>query len=125
MQFNHRRISLAINTALVLSGAGVGFAGNAIAESAKQMEEIVVTGSMIRNPNLERSAPVNVIASEEMEFQAVAQVEEILREIPGSVQALVPMSITAMGGFPTSICEDLAPTATLYWLMVGALRRRN
>jgi iron complex outermembrane recepter protein len=99
MQFNHRRISLAINTALVLSGAGVGFAGNAIAESAKQMEEIVVTGSMIRNPNLERSAPVNVIASEEMEFQAVAQVEEILREIPGSVPSTGANVNNGNGGF--------------------------
>lgn len=50
--------------------------------------EIVVTGSLISNPNLERSAPVNVTSSDEMELQASNVAEEVLREIPGIVPSI-------------------------------------
>ena len=47
--------------------------------------EIVVTGTLIQNPNLERSQPVNVTTSEELELRQTNLVEQILREIPGIV----------------------------------------
>jgi outer membrane receptor protein involved in Fe transport len=49
---------------------------------------IVVTGSLIRNPNLERSAPVNVTTSEEIELLQSNVAEEVLREIPGVVPSI-------------------------------------
>jgi outer membrane receptor protein involved in Fe transport len=51
-------------------------------------EEIVVTGSLIRNPNLERSAPVNTTSSDEIELLQSNVAEEILREIPGVVPSI-------------------------------------
>ncbi|PZQ24261.1 MAG: TonB-dependent receptor [Sphingopyxis macrogoltabida] len=45
--------------------------------------EIVVTGTLIRNPNLEQATPVNVIGSEEIELQQANVAEELLRELPG------------------------------------------
>ncbi|PXW78603.1 TonB-dependent receptor-like protein [Blastomonas natatoria] len=49
---------------------------------------IVVTGSLISNPNVVASSPVNVTTAEEIELLQANVAEEILREIPGVVPAL-------------------------------------
>jgi outer membrane receptor protein involved in Fe transport len=49
---------------------------------------IVVTGSLISNPNLEGSAPVNVTSADEIELLQSNVAEEILREIPGVVPSI-------------------------------------
>ncbi|MFD1612597.1 TonB-dependent receptor domain-containing protein [Sphingomonas tabacisoli] len=46
---------------------------------------IVVTGSLITNPNLERSTPVNVTTSEEVELRQTNVAEQLLRDVPGVV----------------------------------------
>ena len=48
-------------------------------------DEIVVTGSLISNPNLQRSSPVNVTTAAEIELRQSNVAEELLREIPGIV----------------------------------------
>ncbi len=48
-------------------------------------DEIVVTGSLISNPNLQRSSPVNVTTADEIELKQSNVAEELLREIPGIV----------------------------------------
>ncbi|WP_120717464.1 TonB-dependent receptor domain-containing protein [Tsuneonella amylolytica] len=48
-------------------------------------EEIVVTGSLIQNPNLVQSNPVNVTTSDQIELKQSNLAEEVLREIPGVV----------------------------------------
>lgn len=63
------------------------FAQNAAEEDTTQ-EEIVVTGSLIANPNLERSAPVNVTSAAEIERTGSNVAEQILREIPGIVPSI-------------------------------------
>lgn len=49
---------------------------------------IVVTGSLIRNPNLEQAVPVNVTSAEEIDLQQSNVAEEVLREIPGVVPSI-------------------------------------
>lgn len=51
-------------------------------------EAIVVTGSLIRNPNLVSSAPVVAIGSDEIELQQSNVAEELLRELPGVVPSV-------------------------------------
>ncbi|MFA9200831.1 MAG: TonB-dependent receptor domain-containing protein [Cypionkella sp.] len=46
---------------------------------------IIVTGSLIQNPNLERSAPVNVTTEGEIELKQATNAENLLREVPGVV----------------------------------------
>lgn len=46
---------------------------------------IIVTGSLISNPNLTRSAPVNVTTSEEINLRQTNVAEELLRDLPGVV----------------------------------------
>jgi len=46
-------------------------------------KEIVITGTLIRNPNLVASAPVTVVGHEEMQLRQTNTAEQILRTIPG------------------------------------------
>ena len=54
-------------------------------EGAATGGEIVVTGTLIRNPNLEQSTPVNVTTSDAIELKQSNTAEEVLRELPGVV----------------------------------------
>lgn len=49
---------------------------------------IVVTGSLISNPNIQRAAPVNVTSADEIDLLQSNVAEEILREIPGIVPSV-------------------------------------
>lgn len=56
--------------------------------TASEGETIVVTGSLITNPNLQQSAPVNVTNSEELQLRQTNVAEEVLRTIPGVVPSI-------------------------------------
>ena len=57
-------------------------------EAATEGEDIVVTGTLIRNPNLESSTPVNVTTSDAIELKQSNVAEEVLRELPGVVPSM-------------------------------------
>ncbi len=46
-------------------------------------QEVVITGTLIKNPNLEQATPVAVIGSDEIDLQQANVAEELLRELPG------------------------------------------
>lgn len=94
--FRKSHLSLAVSA--VLGFGALGAAPTAVAQDG-ELEEVIVTGSLIRNPNLTRSAPVNVISNEEMEFQSISVVEEILREVPGAVPSVGANVNNGNGGF--------------------------
>ena len=50
--------------------------------------DIVVTGTLIRNPNLVASAPVTVVGQEEIQLRQTNVAEEVLRTIPGAVPSI-------------------------------------
>ncbi|WBH15399.1 TonB-dependent receptor domain-containing protein [Sphingomonas radiodurans] len=45
--------------------------------------DIVVTGTLIKNPNLVQATPVKVVGADEIDLQQANVAEELLREIPG------------------------------------------
>ena len=49
---------------------------------------IVVTGSLISNPNIQRASPVNVTSADEIDLLQSNVAEDILREIPGIVPSI-------------------------------------
>jgi outer membrane receptor protein involved in Fe transport len=51
-------------------------------------QEIVVTGTLIRNPNLVASAPVTVVGQEEIQLRQTNVAEEVLRTIPGAAPSI-------------------------------------
>ncbi|MEA3051753.1 MAG: iron complex outerrane recepter protein [Sphingomonadales bacterium] len=68
-------------------------AGLQTQESAGPAEEnsqgdIVVTGTLIKNPNLTSSSPVAVIGQEEMQLRQSNVAEELLRDLPGAVPSI-------------------------------------
>jgi outer membrane receptor protein involved in Fe transport len=63
-------------------------AGPAMAQAAKPADDqntIVVTGSLIKNPNIVQANPVNVTTANEIELNHSNVAEEVLREVPGIV----------------------------------------
>lgn len=54
-------------------------------EAAPEDETIVVTGSLIRNPNLVQANPVNATTADQIELKQSNVAEEVLREVPGVV----------------------------------------
>jgi iron complex outermembrane recepter protein len=83
-KFKYAAAPIAIGLALISTPS---FAQEA-AEEEETGSEIVVTGSLIENPNLERSAPVNTTGADEIELLQSNVAEEILREIPGVVPSI-------------------------------------
>jgi outer membrane receptor protein involved in Fe transport len=53
------------------------------AEAAQEGDEIVVTGTLIRNPNLVSSSPVSSLTDNEITLRTPNNAEELLRSIPG------------------------------------------
>ena len=61
-----------------------------VAETAVPGEDeaIIITGTLIQNPNLVATAPVNSVGEEEIELQQANVAEELLRELPGAVPSI-------------------------------------
>ncbi|MCJ9428471.1 TonB-dependent receptor domain-containing protein [Kordiimonas marina] len=98
--------SAATGLALVAMGFGATNAYAQDKDAAKkadtktmQIEEVVVTGSLIRNPNLVRTAPVSVVSKDDMTFKQTNVAEEILRDIPGMVPSIGAQVNNGNGGF--------------------------
>jgi outer membrane receptor protein involved in Fe transport len=60
----------------------------AAADEAAADETIVVTGSLIRNPNLVSAAPITVTTADTIQLRASNVAEEVLRDIPGIVPSI-------------------------------------
>ncbi|HEX8481798.1 MAG TPA: TonB-dependent receptor [Allosphingosinicella sp.] len=63
--------------------------------------DIVVTGTLIRNPNLTSSSPVTVVGEAELQLRNINNAEEILRSLPGAVPAIGSAANNGNGGFAT------------------------
>jgi iron complex outermembrane recepter protein len=55
------------------------------ATDASSLSEIVVTGSLIADPNLVKSSPVLTVSEEEIDLRQNNVAEELLRTVPGAV----------------------------------------
>ncbi len=88
-----KRALLRASAAPAILGASL-IATAAFAQDAPQGAEaeatdtIVVTGSLIKNPNLERSTPVTATSADQIELKQNNTAEDILREIPGIVPSI-------------------------------------
>src|SRR5919112_2051810 len=66
---------------------GVQTNESAAPAEATSAQEIVITGTLIRNPNLVASAPVTVVGQDEIRLRQNNTAEETLRTIPGAAGA--------------------------------------
>lgn len=70
--------------ALLMAG-GVSFAATAapaMAQTSEQVEEVVVTGSRIPNPNLTSSAPITSLGAADIKAQGAARIEDLVNSLP-------------------------------------------
>jgi outer membrane receptor protein involved in Fe transport len=79
-------------------------------------EVIVVTGSLIKNPNLEASSPINVVNSEELELRNIGNAEEVLRSLPGAVPGIGSAVNNGNGGFASIDLRGLGTQRNLVLL---------
>jgi iron complex outermembrane receptor protein len=56
--------------------------------SGQSGDTVVVTGTLIRNPNLVSSSPVTAVGEDEIDLQQANVAEELLRELPGAVPSI-------------------------------------
>jgi outer membrane receptor protein involved in Fe transport len=68
------------------------------AEDEAAGDEIVVTGSLISNPNLKQSSPISVVTSEEVELRQTNVAEQFLRELPSAVPSIGSQVNNGNGG---------------------------
>lgn len=58
------------------------------ADDEKASDEIVVTGTLIANPNVTSTSPVAVIGQDEIALRQVGNAEQIIRDLPGAVPSI-------------------------------------
>lgn len=79
----NRNIERAVRVALFAAGAAsVGAYAPGTLAQEQEIEQIVVTGSRIPQPNLEGTSPVSVIGSQEVLLQGTQQVEDLINNLP-------------------------------------------
>ncbi len=89
--------SFALSVALVSAPAFAQDAAQDAPAAETADDAIIVTGTLIRNPNLQSSSPVNVTTSDEIQLRQTNVAEEILRDVPG-VAANVGSSVNNGNG---------------------------
>lgn len=88
LKANAAPLALGLCLALVSAPARAEEGDQAKDEAEVQQGDIVVTGSLISNPNLIRSTPVLATTADQIELKQNNTAETILREIPGVVPSI-------------------------------------
>jgi len=83
------------------------------ADEAAQMDEIVVTGSRIRQPGFEASSPVTSVGAEEIALDQPFSVEELIKDLPVALPAIGPGVNNGSGGGATIDLRGLGTNRTL------------
>ena len=78
--------------------AGVQTSETAAPAQPTSAQEIVITGTLIRNPNLVASAPVTVLGHDEVQLRQTNTAEDILRTIPGAAPSIGSQVNNGNGG---------------------------
>src|SRR5918999_435199 len=94
---SNNTIRRAVRCALV-TGAAAAAADAMIAQAAEQgatIQEVVVTGSRIAQPNLETTSPVTQVTADDIAVQGVTRVEDLINQLP---QAFAAQNATVANG---------------------------
>ena len=92
----HSRLKL---VSAILAGLGMSVTASATFAQDEEIEEVVITGTLIKDPNFESSSPIQVVSRDEIDLQAALNAEEILREVPGVVPSVGANVNNGNGGF--------------------------
>lgn len=118
MKFQMKRERLLAST-MIAGFALAGLAAPAMAqtapaqEQASQVEDIVVTGSRIRQPNLTTTSPVTQVTGEDIDVQGVTRVEDLVTQLPQAFAAQNSTVANGASGTATVSLRNLGSSRTL------------
>lgn len=121
MKFQMKRERLLAST-MIAGFALAGLAAPAMAqtapapaqpEQASQVEDIVVTGSRIRQPNLTTTSPVTQVTGEDIDVQGVTRVEDLVTQLPQAFAAQNSTVSNGASGTATVSLRNLGSSRTL------------
>ena len=107
----NRKIKRAVRATLIAASTGAIAYVPAVSAQDQELEQIVVTGSRIPQPNIEGTSPVSVIGAQEVRLQGVTQVEDLINNLP--------QAFADQGG---NISNGASGTATVNLRNLGAER---
>jgi len=97
------QVAAAVRRALIMSAVtAAGVAAPALAQD--QLGEIVVTGSRIRQANLESTTPVTQVTAADVVTQGVTRIEDLVNQLP---QAFAAQNVTVANGSDGTATLDL------------------
>ena len=110
----NRNIERAVRVALfAASAASIGVYSPGALAQEQEIEQIVVTGSRIPQPNLEGTSPVSVIGAQEVTLQGVTQVEDLINNLPQAFADQGGGTSNGASGTATVDLRGLGPDRTL------------
>jgi outer membrane receptor protein involved in Fe transport len=101
---------------LAMLSTSVGAMAQTTAANVADEEAIVVTGSLIKNPNLVLSSPVSVIGAETIAQRQIVNAEQLLRDLPGVVPNIGSAVNNGNGGASFVDLRGLGPNRNLVLL---------
>ncbi|WEK56699.1 MAG: TonB-dependent receptor [Candidatus Brevundimonas phytovorans] len=119
MKFQNKRERLLAST-MIAGLALAGVAAPAMAQTtpaqpdqASQVEDVVVTGSRIRQPNLTTTSPVTQVTGEDIDVQGVTRVEDLVSQLPQAFAAQNSTVSNGASGTATVSLRNLGSSRTL------------
>ncbi len=109
MQIRTTRERLLATT--IICGAAMAVAAPAFAQDAVQ--EVVVTGSRIPQPNLTSASPLTVVNSQELKLEGTTNVESLLNDLPQVIATQTSQVSNGASGTATVSLRNLGPARTL------------
>ena len=105
-------------TTIIGSAALMAFAAPALAQTVPQepeatVEDIVVTGSRIRQPNLITTSPVTQVTSEDIDNTGVTRIEDLITQLPQAFAAQNSTVANGASGTATVSLRNLGSDRTL------------
>src|ERR1700682_2187553 len=108
-----RRFSIGLLGAGVFLAACPVFAADVAQEEPASIQDIVVTGTRIRAPNLSSESPVTVVTDVEIKAEGATNIENVLNEIPQVHTAQSGGTSNNSTGVANLNLRGLGPTRTL------------
>ncbi|MFO1393739.1 MAG: TonB-dependent receptor [Steroidobacteraceae bacterium] len=114
----NRNIERAVRVALLASAVSAGaYSAGAFAQEAgatpDEVEQIIVTGSRIPQPNLEGASPVTQIGSQNVELQGITDSVNLVNSLPQSFSAQASTVANGASGTSTIDLRNLGSSRTL------------
>ena len=89
------------------------FNGFAQEESMEDVEEVVITGSRITNPNIVSTSQVQVVTADDIDNRGAIRIEEVLNDLPQLAPGQIAQTANGSNGTATANLRNLGCSRTL------------